>query len=934
MRQQASYFAGAVLAVIACGVASALTPAPAGNAQAGLAGWPRLIVYALGGIALGLTARGCAKSAWVLPRPRVAWRSDVVLAAGVLLSLAITAMNALKLLDRIADPAGPPLWLLAMGVLFVTALVASPPRISISRRDVTPWLVLLVLLIVGAAVRLPDLATIPLGMNPDEGDRAVVALDVLDGRAPASWFDSGWFFINMIYFRTLAAGLSLFGQDIGGGRMVSALVGIAFLGGLAWLACRNFGWRIGLVTVALATASGLTLQHSRFISEAAPTALLWMLSVAGFLEGARTRRPWGFAVAGLTGGLGLYFYPSARLWAVGAVATVVVIWLFSQRRLELLRGIFVAVAATFVAVMPFLVHLKSNPIEITGRYVQTGVLDPRNQERLPYLSPPEPLPRLLALQFERTLGMFDRYPDGGGFLPTGRPIFTPGLAALVLLSIFFTLVPAWRDPRVAVLQIWLWVGLSGVLLTVESPDVLRAVGILPSLFVLLAVTLVELSDRFLDAANRLRPSGARAVFGWAVPAALAVLVLVTDTVSYFDTFRVMPPGWGPATREGQAVATLGQTGPVYAIEMNEHMVSSGWVRMLAPSAQRGRVPNPGRELPILAPTTPAPVRPGVVPGSDQGLSFLLSGDPNQLTYLDLLYRLYPGGWLDDAGDQRRSYAVSPQALAESRGVRVRSARGLSAPVESFGVVPQTAERPDTFTWSAGVLLARSGEYQFLLGGPPGAQLRVDGVPVQSRIGAARGMHFVEVTAPGEVSLALIGPDGTPRELGPAETFRAMDAPWGLLARIGRPLASALQPPADAYLDATVAMAFFDPELGAVNDPNTVTWSGTLEAPTSGAYRMAFAAEDPMQLMLDGQRVDVMTVAPDRWGGVGVGSVVQVQAGAHAVQVTLQVTHGGRELARWNWVPPRPDGTQQSGSEWAVVPPMVLRPETPVRALPD
>src|SRR5437868_5582802 len=101
---------------------------------------------------------------------------------------------------------------------------------------------------------------------------------------------------------------------------------------------------------------------------------------------------------------------------------------------------------------------------------------------------------------------------------------------------------------------------------------------MPSLFVLVAVTLVELSDRLLEGASRLRPSGARATFGWAVPAAVAMLVLATDSVSYFDSFREMPQGWGPATREGQAVATLGESGPVYSIEVNEHMVSSGWVR--------------------------------------------------------------------------------------------------------------------------------------------------------------------------------------------------------------------------------------------------------------------------------------------------------------------------------------------------------------------
>ena len=44
----------------------------------------------------------------------------------------------------------------------------------------------------------------------------------------------------------------------------------------------------------------------------------------------------------------------------------------------------------------------------------------------------EILPELVALQVERTLGLFDRYPDGGGFMPNGRPLFGQPLAALTL----------------------------------------------------------------------------------------------------------------------------------------------------------------------------------------------------------------------------------------------------------------------------------------------------------------------------------------------------------------------------------------------------------------------------------------------------------------------------------------------------------------------
>ena len=137
------------------------------------------------------------------------------------------------------------------------------------------------------------------------------------------------------------------------------------------------------------------------------------------------------------------------------------------------------------------------------------------------------------------------------------------------------------------------------------------------------------------------------------------------------------------------------------------------------------------------------------------------------------------------------------------------------------------------------------------------------------------------------------------------------------------------PVPDAFLDATIAMAFFGPEIGFVRMPNSIVWSGALLAPRSGEYRMAFAAEDTMHLQVDGRAVDVVTVSPEQWAAVGLGSTVRLDEGPHVVRVTLDVTHYGRELARWNWVPPAADGALDSAREWSVVPPQVLRPDSPV-----
>src|SRR5439155_17216008 len=126
-------------------------------------------------------------------------------------------------------------------------------------------------------------------------------------------------------------------------------------------------------------------------------------------------------------------------------------------------------------------------------------------------------------------------------------------------------------------------------------------------------------------------------------------------------FVVYPPiearRWSYATQEGLQVAALGREGPVYAIEMFETHVNSGWVHFLAQQTSIGQVPNPGAQLPFLSTQTAAGSETVPVPAMGKGMSVMIYPDPNQTPYVGLLAALYPGGALQPEVDGRRAYVV-------------------------------------------------------------------------------------------------------------------------------------------------------------------------------------------------------------------------------------------------------------------------------------
>ncbi len=320
-----------------------------------------LVLY-LAGIAI------FAASAWLmqpaasdLPQPSLVTAQDgarqnrvrawAIVVVGTIAAVALNVTAALMIKDQLDSIPGIYLWLASLLLIGATGIAAGglfgwSPRwrggiIPAGRNGrIVLLAVVVIILVVASASRLIALDKIPIGINADEGDRASTSIQIVRGDDTASIFDSGWYFISNMYFWLMAQLMKIIGIGFAQARVFGALASIVSVATVTWIGIRHFSVRVGLIAGGLLSLLALSLQFARETSEAGPTAMLWAISIALMLEAVRTGKLWAWIGSGLAGGFSLYFYPSARLWAVLAAGFTIYLLVhgLGGKRLEILRG--------------------------------------------------------------------------------------------------------------------------------------------------------------------------------------------------------------------------------------------------------------------------------------------------------------------------------------------------------------------------------------------------------------------------------------------------------------------------------------------------------------------------------------------------------------------------------------------------------------------
>src|SRR5579859_8155621 len=377
------------------------------------------------------------------------------------------------------------LWLLGIGAVVAGAALIDGRRMPWRWRPDRAARVQLGLLRAVVCVpiwlRVPNLATVPPNVHGDEADVGLLARDILAGRMPVLFATAPAAEATAVTFAVHAATMRLFGDNLVGLRMASALEGVLSVVLLYLLARRLWGPRPALMAAALMAVAAWHIHFSRtgFHYMQAPVAIL--LTLYFLVRGVQDQRILDWVVCGFALGLSIDVYYAARL------APVVVVTYLAFRALTerpfirtYMRGMLAMVFGALVFVAPMLAIYGRSEGSFVQRAAAVLVTNPSNLQHELDAYHVTSVPEVLAIQADHTLEAF--HIRGETSLEYGHPgplfdFWTGALLAMGALAICFRLFSG--SGRGILLASWLWLALLlGSVLTTDamfSPHIVVAI---------------------------------------------------------------------------------------------------------------------------------------------------------------------------------------------------------------------------------------------------------------------------------------------------------------------------------------------------------------------------------------------------------------------------------------------------------------------------
>ena len=433
-----------------------------------------------------------------------------------------------------------------------------------TRRSLTGWkaqAIVLALLLLGAALRLPQIGRTPPGLYHDEAQHGIDALAVLDGDIPLYFEANNG--REPLYIYLVSAAVAILGRTPMAIRLPACFVGILTLAATYDLTrtlwdCRTARWALAVLSVTF-----WHIHLSRVGFRAVLLPLFTALALSQAAKGVRRDHPRHWIAAGVLYGASWYSYMAARFTPVAIVAVAAYALLLHRNRArDHLRGqptwrvgAVLACAAALVVLLPLGITTLLHPEVVLARTGQVSVFSASINQGY--------LWRALGEHALRTLGMFTLRGDRiWRHNLAWRPVWEPALALAFLYGLGVSLARLRRDAGAAVTVIWMAVMALPTLLAEDAPHFLRGVGVLPTAALLPALGLSRLGDRLRHWGRSRATVPAIAALASTVPLLLWGIGLCSTVYDYFVRFQAAPLTYhwfegGPVELAGQINAFRG-----------------------------------------------------------------------------------------------------------------------------------------------------------------------------------------------------------------------------------------------------------------------------------------------------------------------------------------------------------------------------------------
>jgi len=842
-------------------------------------------------------------------------QTRLVLLLASLLTLSFSLMLQRRDIAYLGQAIG---WLASMALLAAACWPYSAKRgLSLWRRLKSHWVeICLVILIIGFgfALRAYYLDSIPGGFHGDEGEWAMDAVGILEGKR-VSPFGTGWDRHPSLFSYLQAFSMKVFGMNVTGVRMLSAIAGTLTLLGLYLLVRRMFGSWTAVVATFLLTVSHWHIHFSRLAMNDIEVTLFTAFMVYFLYRGVESQRRLDYCLAGMSLGLSFYFGNKSHL--LPPLIALVLLYLAIVKRGFLRRQwrniLVLALAALFIFAPLGLFYARHDWESFLLARMQNRSIF-HNRDRLYAAYGTMEVQDVLRMQVERAVLVFNYYSDASGFYGfTQEPVLDFFTAALYVLGLAYSLYH-WKDARYAFLLCWYISILQGSLLSIDPPQAHRIVAMIPVPFAFAAIA-VEQFRRELVKVARWR----RALYS-AVPLTMFLgLVAYANIDAYFVRYAERWP-WLDITAVAKYIRELGRDYRIYFFGTPHTYVKHGTIRFIAHGIEAVDVANVADVVPVRQEI-------------DRNVAFVLMS--SHLQTLPFIESYYPGGVLRNFKDAKGrslfvAYLVTQRKIASKQGLVAHYYRGVGwegepeLVREGVGISFDQSESkslPYSVRWEGTIYLPAYGRYLMALDSTQPSRLFIgDSLLIDNPGGRetaeatlAAGPHTITVMgtalSSGDSIALYWRPPGQGEEVIPRYVLAPESEAHGLLGSYysnGDWKGEAVL----QRLDPLISFRWFhQPQVS----PFSARWGGWIHVPESGRYFFETFANGEVWLSIGDQLVlhDDQPVG-ERWYR----AQADLIAGLHKLELRYRYLSGWRLLELY-WT--KPEGRRELVPAEALLP---------------